>query len=112
MPKEMVEALKPDYIIPLALCLGHESTPVSGGIFEAGGGWFAQATWQRSPGLLLDTEGGEVTAENLAKGWEQVTAIDKDLMPDQMGVRDGANNGNSKSQAVMNKNVERAMSKL
>ena len=51
MPPELVEAWKPDYVVPMAVCLAHESVPCSGQIFQAGGGWFSQ--------VRVVSEGGE-----------------------------------------------------
>jgi hypothetical protein len=77
MPAEIVEMWKPDFVVPMAVCLAHEDVPCTGGIFQAGGGWYSQVTWQRSDGLMLDIdESAEaVTPENLAAGWGKVTAV-------------------------------------
>lgn len=39
LPTELVEALKPEYVTPLAIYLAHESCKESGKVFEAGAGW-------------------------------------------------------------------------
>ena len=39
---EMVDALKPEYVTPLVVYLGHESCEETGGLFEVGAGFFAQ----------------------------------------------------------------------
>ena len=42
MPKEMVAALKPEYVSPVVAYMCHEDTKDSGVVMEAGGGWFAR----------------------------------------------------------------------
>ena len=39
MPKELVEALRPDYVAPLVVALAHEECPESGSLFEVGAGY-------------------------------------------------------------------------
>lgn len=58
MPKNIVEAWKPDYVAPVAAFLVHESVPCSGSIFEAGGGWMAEVKFTRSPGVYFDLDKG------------------------------------------------------
>lgn len=48
MPPDLVAALKPEYVAPVVLLLGHESCPDTGAIFEVGAGWVAQVRWQRN----------------------------------------------------------------
>ena len=40
MPDDLVEALKPEFVTPLCVYLGHESCTSSGRVFEAGAGWY------------------------------------------------------------------------
>jgi multifunctional beta-oxidation protein len=50
--EEMVQAFKPDYVAPLValLCSDAMPEPVTNGLYECGGGWFARTRWQRSGG--------------------------------------------------------------
>lgn len=67
---------RPDYVAPMAIALAHESVPCTGQIFQAGGGWFSQVTWQRSNGLSLEIGGDKkLTPEALVAGWDKVTSI-------------------------------------
>jgi NAD(P)-dependent dehydrogenase (short-subunit alcohol dehydrogenase family) len=56
MPKELTEALKPDFVAPFVAVLAHESCPESGSLFEVGAGYVAKQRWNRSDGLLLPVE--------------------------------------------------------
>jgi hypothetical protein len=54
MAKEMVDALKPDYVVPLVAYLCHESTEETGGLFEVGAGFITKHRFQRTKGHLFD----------------------------------------------------------
>ena len=48
MPKEALDNLKPEYIVPLVGYLAHESCEETGSVFELGAGWIAKLRWQRA----------------------------------------------------------------
>ena len=50
LPKELLEALKPEYVSALVAQLAHESSEDTGGLYEVGGGFFAKLRWERSTG--------------------------------------------------------------
>jgi len=45
MPKELTEALKPDYVAPLVALLCHESCPENGSLYEVGAGYIGKQRW-------------------------------------------------------------------
>lgn len=47
LPKEVLEALKPEYVTPAVVLLGHESCPVTGKLFEVGGGGYRRLAGSR-----------------------------------------------------------------
>src|SRR5262245_2814048 len=53
LPKELVDALKPEFVSPLVAWLAHESCTETGGLFEVGGGVMAKLGWERAYGKLL-----------------------------------------------------------
>lgn len=75
MPPEMVEALKPEYVAPLVLYLGHEVNTHTAGIFEVGSGWVSKVRWQRSGGVGFPVN-QPLKAEQIAKNWSKIVNFD------------------------------------
>ncbi|KAI0395919.1 hypothetical protein F5Y17DRAFT_421973 [Xylariaceae sp. FL0594] len=72
MPPDMLENLKPDWVVPLVAVLVHKSnTSENGSIFEAGGGHIAKFRWERSNGLLLKAD-ETYTPGAIIKQWNKV----------------------------------------
>ena len=72
MPKEVVDALKPEYVSPVVLYLGHEDCKETGGLFEVGGGFVAKLRWQRTRGKIWKL-GRAIQPENIQKAWSEIT---------------------------------------
>lgn len=79
MPKEIVEALKPEYVAPFVGVLVHESCPENGSLFEIGAGYICKNRWNRSEGLLLSTE--QITPENILANWSKAVDFTKGTFP-------------------------------
>ncbi|TDZ28683.1 Peroxisomal hydratase-dehydrogenase-epimerase [Colletotrichum trifolii] len=74
MPPDVLENLKPDWVVPLVAVLVHkDNTDENGSIFEVGGGHVAKLRWERSSGLLLKAD-DSYTPDAVLKKWDQ--AID------------------------------------
>ncbi|KAI1386466.1 NAD(P)-binding protein [Hypoxylon trugodes] len=72
MPPEALEALKPEWVVPLVAVLVHKSnTKETGSIFEVGGGHTAKLRWERSGGLLLKAD-DSYTPGAILKKWDKV----------------------------------------
>jgi 3-hydroxyacyl-CoA dehydrogenase/3a,7a,12a-trihydroxy-5b-cholest-24-enoyl-CoA hydratase len=75
LPKEIVDALKPEYVSPLVAWLCHESCEETAGLFEVGGGYYSKLRWQRTKGHLVRL-GRAVTPELLKNNWSRITSFD------------------------------------
>ncbi|MBL8544155.1 MAG: SDR family oxidoreductase [Hyphomonadaceae bacterium] len=73
LPKDILDALKPEYVTPTVVLLGHESCPVSGKLFEVGGGWVSQTRWEQTQGVFFRDD---FTAEDLQAKWDQATSFE------------------------------------
>ena len=51
MPKEVVDALKPEFVAPFVAYLSHDQCTDSGALYEVGAGYIAKQRWQRSEGF-------------------------------------------------------------
>ena len=72
MPPDVLEALKPDWVVPLVGVLTHSSnTTETGSIFEVGGGHMAKLRWEGAKGALLKCD-ETLTPGALLKKWDQV----------------------------------------
>lgn len=73
LPKDVLDALKPEYVTPTVVLLGHETCPVSGELFEVGGGWVSQTRWEQTQGVFFRDD---FTAEDLQAKWDQATSFE------------------------------------
>ncbi|KAK8218947.1 peroxisomal hydratase-dehydrogenase-epimerase [Phyllosticta capitalensis] len=72
MPPDMLENLKPEWVVPLVAVLVHPSnTEETGSIFEVGGGHVAKLRWERAKGGLLKADSSMTPGGVLAK-WKDV----------------------------------------
>ncbi|KAJ6104390.1 hypothetical protein N7523_010710 [Penicillium sp. IBT 18751x] len=81
MPPDVLENLKPDWVVPLVAALVHSSnTTESGGIYEVGGGHMAKLRWERAKGALLKTD-ESLTPGAIARKWNDVNDFSKPEYP-------------------------------
>lgn len=73
LPKEVVEALKPEYVTPAVVLLTHESSNITGKLFEVGGGWVSQTRWEQTEGVFFQND---FTAEDLLNRWDEATSFE------------------------------------
>jgi len=81
MPPDVLENLKPDWVVPLVAVLVHKNnTSETGGIFEVGGGHVAKLRWERSGGLLLKAD-DSYTPGAILKKWNKVVDFSSPQYP-------------------------------
>ena len=56
MPPEILASLKPEFIVPLAAYLSHESCTENGSLFEAGAGFVAKLRRERTQGVVFKAD--------------------------------------------------------
>ena len=84
LSKDMVDALRPEYISPLAAWLCHESCDSTGGLFEVGGGVYTKLRWERTKGKVFKL-GRAISPEALQNSWDQITNFDEATHPATIG---------------------------
>jgi multifunctional beta-oxidation protein len=81
MPPDVLENLKPDWVVPLVAALVHSSnTTETGGIYEVGGGHVAKLRWERAKGGLLKTD-DSLTPGAIARKWNDVNDFSQPEYP-------------------------------
>jgi 3-hydroxyacyl-CoA dehydrogenase/3a,7a,12a-trihydroxy-5b-cholest-24-enoyl-CoA hydratase len=98
LPKNITDALKPEYVSGLVAYLCHESTEDTGGLFEVGGGLFAKLRWERTEGKLFKL-GRPITPEQIKNSWSQVTDFSKSTHPTNINESMGPILGNLETKA-------------
>lgn len=71
-PKEMMDLMGPEWVVPLVGYLVHPSCKESGSIFEAAAGHFSKIRWERSKGLLLKPD-ENLHPEHVLAGFNKIT---------------------------------------
>jgi (3R)-3-hydroxyacyl-CoA dehydrogenase / 3a,7a,12a-trihydroxy-5b-cholest-24-enoyl-CoA hydratase / enoyl-CoA hydratase 2 len=80
LPPELIAALKPEYVSPLAVYLCHEDCKETGSTFEVGGGFIGKLRWERTAGKTFKL-GKEIKLEDVQKSWTQITDFSKSEHP-------------------------------
>lgn len=75
MPKEVVDALKPEYVAPFVAYLVHDSCQDNGALYEVGAGFIAKQRWNRTEGVQYDVS--NLTPESIKEKWAQVNSFEK-----------------------------------
>jgi multifunctional beta-oxidation protein len=86
MPPDVLESLKPEWVVPVVAVLSHSSNQSeTGSIFEVGGGHVAKIRWERAKGALLKV-GPTFTPGAVIKKWKDVNDFSEPSYPN--GVAD------------------------
>ncbi|EDK39426.2 hypothetical protein PGUG_03524 [Meyerozyma guilliermondii ATCC 6260] len=74
-PEDDLKLWSPDQVAPLMVFLASEDVPVTGELFEVGGGWIGNTRWQRAKGAVC--KDAKVTPEFVRDHFEEVTDFSK-----------------------------------
>lgn len=72
MPPDVLNNLKPDWVVPLVAVLVHKDCEENGSIYEVGGGHVAKLRWERASGLLLKAD-SSYTPGAILKRWGEIS---------------------------------------
>ena len=75
LPPDFLTKLDPSYVTPLVLYLCSEACPVSGGVYNAGMGFYSRAAVVSGPGACLDSGEEKPTAEAIAANWKKIVSL-------------------------------------
>ncbi|HEY77149.1 MAG TPA: short-chain dehydrogenase, partial [Thermoflexia bacterium] len=75
LPPDLHDRLKPEFVAPLVLYLCSEQCPVSGRIYNAGGGVYGRAAVVSGPGVHIG-EGEPPTPEEVAAHWDRIVSLE------------------------------------
>lgn len=92
MAKEIVEAIKADYVVPLVAWLCHESCTETGSLFETGAGFITKQRFQRTKGQCFDFD--TFTPEAVRDKWTKVVDFTDAVIPESINdtLAEGMNN--------------------
>ncbi|KAK9455735.1 hypothetical protein V1511DRAFT_312603 [Dipodascopsis uninucleata] len=71
MTKDMLDLLKPEWIVPLVAYLTHKDTEETCGIYEVGAGFVSKLRWERSNGALFKTD-SSFTPSAILNRWKEI----------------------------------------
>ena len=80
LPKDLIDALKPEFVSPLVAYLCHESNEDTGGLYEVGGGFVGKLRFERTEGKSYKIA-RPLTPEMVKAEWSAITDFSKATHP-------------------------------
>ncbi|MFH2007763.1 MAG: SDR family NAD(P)-dependent oxidoreductase [bacterium] len=75
LPPDLKEKLQPELVVPLTVYLCSEQCPGTGGVYNAGMGFFSKAAIVTGPGATVGDGKSPPTAEELAKRFQAIRSL-------------------------------------
>lgn len=75
LPPDLFDKLKPEFVAPLVLYLASEQCPVTGGIYNAGMGYYNRVSVFTGKGLALGDDTALLQPETIAKKMESIQSM-------------------------------------
>jgi putative sterol carrier protein len=76
LPPDLFEKLRPEFVAPLVLYLCSEQSPVSGGIYNAGMGYFNRVSMLTGAGVVVGDGKDALTPEAVAASMDKIKSMD------------------------------------
>eukprot|EP00041_Stephanoeca_diplocostata_P023181 m.564340 g.564340 ORF g.564340 m.564340 type:complete len:310 (+) comp22235_c4_seq53:202-1131(+) len=77
MPEDLVNNLKVEHVVSLAVYLCSEECEENGSVFEVGGGAYQKVQVARNEGWVADLSLGDPSAEDVAAHWDEICDMDE-----------------------------------
>lgn len=77
MPPDVLEMIKPEFVVPVVAYLTHETSTETAGVFESAGGIIKKLRWQRSKGAAFRCDDTFTPSAVLAR-FDEISDFDKD----------------------------------
>ena len=75
LPPDLLDKMKPEFVVPMVLYLCSEACPVSGKIYNAGMGFYNRAAVMTSPGMVIGDGQSVPTVEDVSDNWEKILSL-------------------------------------
>jgi len=85
LPPEILDKMLPEYVAPIVLFLCSEEIKESGGIYNAGFGYFNKVMISSGKGCLLDSSNGNISPDDISANWENISSMENSKGHKELG---------------------------
>ncbi|WP_035276560.1 SDR family NAD(P)-dependent oxidoreductase [Desulforegula conservatrix] len=76
LPPEILDKMLPEYVAPIVLFLCSDEMKESGGIYNAGFGYFNKVMITSGKGCLIDSNKGNISPEDISANWDEISSME------------------------------------
>jgi len=76
LPPEILDKMLPEYVAPIVLFLCSDAIKESGGIYNAGFGYFNKVMISSGEGCLIDNSKGNISPEDISVNWDKISNME------------------------------------
>lgn len=76
LPAEILEKMKPEYVAPIVMYLCSDRINESGGIYNAGFGFYNKVAISSGKGCYICGKDGEISVDDIAANWEAMSSME------------------------------------
>ncbi len=77
LPPEILEKLKPEFVMPIVVYLASEENQDANMIFNAGAGWFSRTAIMCGNGTKIGNAKRDISVEEIRENWDKITSLDE-----------------------------------